>query len=452
MCPADRRALPNKRAGALSPAAAWAFAIGSLGDVPAVAILSVHTSPLAQPGTADAGGMNVYVRELATALARSGVRCEVFTRRDKAGQPASVEVEPGFTVHFADAGPLSPVPKEQLPDLVEQWQASVASRIYQLASVGKAVDVVHANYWMSAVAGHGLKHSLGLPLVSTFHTLERVKAEVGQAEPLLATRRAAAEAAAIGCSDAVLASCPVEADDLVRLYGADPARIELVPPGVDRAFFSPGDQRQARRAVGLPQDVPIVLWVGRIQPLKGLATAVNALARLTGRGGNAGRARDTHLVAIGGPSGPRGEAELAAALALAEEHHLGDRLIRVPPQPHELLSTYYRAADACIVPSRSESFGLVALEAAACGTPVVASAVGGLTQLVAHGCTGYLVAAADVDGFAHYLGELVEDRSLARLMGAAAAERSAGFTWISAAAKITALCEVLSGRELVDCG
>lgn len=408
----------------------------------------MHTSPLAQPGSADAGGMNVYVRELAAALARSGVRCEVFTRRESPSQPASLWVEPGFRAHHVTAGPAAPVRKELLPALLDEWTDGVAQVLGRLASQGEPVDLLHGNYWLSAVAGHTLKHSLDLPLVTTFHTLERVKTRAGEAEPEVAQQRTAGEQAAIGCSDAVLASSSVEADELVSLYDAEPARVELVPPGVDRAYFSPGDQAQARRAVGLPEDVPIVLFVGRVQPLKGLVTAVEAVGRLKDCAGRAGLA---HLVVIGGPSGAKGRDEMARALAMVEACDLTGRALVVPPQPHELLSTYYRAADACIVPSRSESFGLVALEAAACGIPVVASAVGGLTKLVEHGRTGYLVSAGDAAGFAYYLGELLGDRSLARLMGSAACERTAGYTWQAAAARVSALCSSLSQRDLVSC-
>ena len=408
----------------------------------------MHTSPLAQPGSADAGGMNVYVRELAAALARSGVRCEVFTRRESPSQPASVWVEPGFRAHHVTAGPTAPVRKELLPALLEEWTGGVADVLGRLAAQGEPVDLLHGNYWLSAVSGHTLKHSLDLPLVTTFHTLERVKTIAGEAEPEVAKQRTAGEQAAIGCSDAVLASSSVEAHELVSLYDAEPARVEMVPPGVDRAYFSPGDQAQARRAVGLPEDVPIVLFVGRVQPLKGLVTAVEAVGRLKACAGRAGLA---HLVVIGGPSGAKGRDEMARALAMIEACDLTGSTLVVPPQPHELLSTYYRAADACIVPSRSESFGLVALEAAACGIPVVASAVGGLTKLVEHGRTGYLVAPGDATGFAHYLGELLGDRSLARLMGAAACDRTAGYTWQSAAARVSALCASLSQRDLVSC-
>jgi D-inositol-3-phosphate glycosyltransferase len=250
--------------------------------VRSLAVLSMHTSPLAQPGTGDGGGMNVYVRELSAALARAGVTCEVFTRAWSSTVPATVRVEPGFRVHHIPAGPLEPVPKESLPQLVGEFTDRVASRLSSLAADGVDVDALHANYWLSGVAGHVLKHAIDVPLVSTFHTLDRVKAEAS-AEELSAAepaRRALAEAEVIGCSDAVLASCTVEAEQLVDLYHADPSRIEIVAPGVDHAFFSPGEYRQARRALGLATNVPVLLFVGRIQPLKALDVAVGSLAEL----------------------------------------------------------------------------------------------------------------------------------------------------------------------------
>ncbi|MDQ3757723.1 MAG: glycosyltransferase, partial [Actinomycetota bacterium] len=331
-----------------------------------LAILSMHTSPLAQPGSGDGGGMNVYVRELATALARAGVECDVYTRAEAPSQAAVVAVEPGFRVHHVAAGPLAPVPKDDLPALVDEFADGVLARVEQ----GYVPQAFHANYWLSGIAGHTLKHRLDLPLVSTFHTLARVKAE-GDVEP---ERRAAAEAHVMGCSDAVLASCSVEAQQIAALYGTDADRIEIVAPGVDHAYFSPGHRPQARRALGIREEGPVLLFVGRIQPLKGLDVAVRTLARLDAHD-------DALLVVVGGPSGLQGTAEIDRVRALAHQLGVADRILWVPPQPHELLSTYYRAADVCLVPSRSESFGLVALEAAACGTPVVAAAVGGLRTL-----------------------------------------------------------------------
>jgi D-inositol-3-phosphate glycosyltransferase len=406
--------------------------------------------------------MNVYVRELSSALARSGVSCDVFTRAWDPAQPAMVRVEPGFRVHHVPAGPLAPVAKELLPGLIGEFTAGVGQRLRAMAAEGVETDAIHANYWLSGVAGHVLKHELDLPLISTFHTLDRVKAEaspeqIDAAEPV---RRAQAEAEVIGCSDAVLASCTVEAEQLVALYGAEPDRIEIVAPGVDHAFFSPGDSRQARRALGYRGDAPLLLFVGRIQPLKALGVAVSALAELVHgprssclyrRNGDSVPLAHATLVAVGGPSGPQGPAELARIRRLAASLGVADRVRLVPPQGHEMLSTYYRAADVVIVPSRSESFGLVALEASACGVPVVASAVGGLTTLVDHGSTGYLVEGRDPMVFADYTARILADDDLAGAMSDAAARRARGYTWSRAAVRLRRRYAELTSRSLVQC-
>jgi D-inositol-3-phosphate glycosyltransferase len=422
----------------------------------------MHTSPLAQPGTGDGGGMNVYVRELSAALARAGVTCEVFTRAWSPNVPATMRVEPGFRVHHIAAGPLEPVAKESLPELVGDFTDGVANRLASLADDGIEADALHANYWLSGVAGHVLKHATGVPLVSTFHTLDRVRAEASPEELSAAepARRALAEADVIGCSDAVLASCTVEADQLVDLYHADPSRIEIVAPGVDHAFFSPGDYRQARRALGLATNVPVLLFVGRIQPLKALDVAVGALAELVQgpsadcvylRSGGVGRLASAILLVVGGPSGPHGDEELARIKALVDDLGLHEQVHFVPPQGHEMLSTYYRAADVCLVPSRSESFGLVALEAGACGIPVVASAVGGLTTLVDHATTGYLVEGRDPAAYATHVADVLLDPSLAAAMGTAAARRALGYTWSISAARLRRLYADLTARTLVEC-
>ena len=405
----------------------------------ALAVLSMHTSPLAQPGTGDGGGMNVYVRELASALARSGVRCDLYTRAASTDVAPIVSVEPGLFVHHVPAGPLRAVPKEQLPELVDEFTDAVLARM----AAGHEADAIHANYWLSGVAGHRIKHELDLPLVSTFHTLDRVKAEVDQGED--SKQRALAEAAVIGCSDAILASCDDEVAQLVRLYDADPERIEIVPLGVDHAFFAPGNRRQARRALGFPEDARMVLSVGRIQPLKGFAVSIAAFAEV------APALPDAHLVIVGGPSGPQGQAELERLHRLVLDLGLTGRVAFVPPQPHELLSTFYRAADVCLVPSRTESFGLVALEATACGTPVVAAAVGGLPTLVEDGRTGYLLDERDPRLFADRLAAILTDDERAAAMGRRAAARARSYTWTTAARRLQHLYGQLTARQLVEC-
>jgi D-inositol-3-phosphate glycosyltransferase len=398
--------------------------------------------------------MNVYVRELAGALARRGVRVDVFTRASAPDQPATVAVEPGLVVHHVEAGPRAPLPKEALGPLVAPFTDRVLTAMTYPSGLplseedGGPYEAVHANYWLSGLSGHVIKHELDLPLVCTFHTLDRVKAEAGpeEVEADMPHRRAEAEAEVIGCSDAVLASCTVEARQIAELYGADPERIKVVAPGVDHAFFGPGHRPQARRALGLPAEGPLLLFVGRIQPLKGADVAVGALAAL-----GPGRGAPPVLAVVGGPSGPRGEAAAADLRSLAKELDVADRVVFVPPQPHELLSTFYRAADVCLVPSRSESFGLVALEAAACGTPVVAAAVGGLTTLVDHGVTGYLVEGRDPEAYAEPVRRLLARPGLAQDLSTAAVLRARAYTWAGAADRLLALhAELVAGR-LVEC-
>ena len=398
-----------------------------------LAMLSLHTSPLVQPGGGDAGGMNVYVRELVAALAHGGADTTVYVRRWRDDLPKRLAVEPGFEVVHIDAGDPN-LSKEQLPGIVDEFADGVRAHL----AIDPA-DVLHANYWLSGVAGHRLKHELDLPMVSTFHTLARVKAETGDVEP---QNRIDAESDVIACSDIITANSVVELHELVRHYGADPSRIEIVPPGVDRAFFSPGSRRGARQALGLG-DEPVLLFVGRIQPLKGVDVAVEALSRL--------RDPRARMLIVGGSSGIEGDDHAAEVHDLITDRGLDDRITMVPPQPHHVLSTYYRAADVTIVPSRSESFGLVALESAACGTPVVASDVGGLRTLVDHGRTGLRVPGRDPDDFAEAVERIIGDPIFAGRLSERAAEAATAYTWTSMAARLRRVYADLSERVLVDC-
>lgn len=393
----------------------------------------MHTSPLVQPGTGDGGGMNVYVRELVAALGQAGVRCQVYTRRWDSDLPDVVDIEPGFRVVHIDAG--SPdLPKEALPNVVDAFTTGVLDHLEY-----EPVDVIHAHYWLSAVTGHTIKHELDLPLVSTFHTLGRVKTANGDAEP---ASRIAAEETIIGCSDAVVANAQAEAAELRTMYGAEHDRIEVVPPGVDHAFFSPGDRAGARFALGLG-DHPVLLFVGRIQPLKGLDVAVRALA--------ATERDDAVLVAVGGASGPTGEEHLAEVTKLAADLGVLDRIVFMDAQPHHLLSTFYRAADVVYVPSRSESFGLVALEAAACGTPVVATAVGGLRTLVRHSESGFLVPDRDPAEFAVYTDAILGSSDLAAELAHGAVEVASHYRWSTTAARLRRVYADVAARSLLLC-
>lgn len=398
-----------------------------------VAVLSLHTSPLVQPGSGDAGGMNVYVRELVSSLAQVGVDCTVYVRRWADDLPEAVNVEPGFKVVHVPAGPTN-LAKEQLPGVVDEFTDRVGKLL-----LADPVEVIHANYWLSGVAGHRLKHDLDLPLVSTFHTLARVKAETGDIEP---QSRVDAETNVVACSDIITANSVTELQELVTHYNADPARIVVVPPGVDHAYFSPGSRRGARDALGLASG-PLLLFVGRIQPLKGIDVAVRALNFLD--------MPEARLLVVGGSSGLDGDREVERTWKLIDSLGLTDRVTMVPPQPHHVLSTYYRAADLCLVPSRSESFGLVALEAAACGTPVVASDVGGLRTLVDHGRTGLRVSGRDPRDYAAAARMILQDEMFAASLSVRAAEAATSYTWSSMAQRLTSVYDTVRHQAPVDC-
>ena len=381
--------------------------------------------------------MNVYVRELSSALARLGHEVDVYTRRDNAPARDCVHVEPGFRVHYVTAGPARVLDRAELPDYVAEFTDSVAT----LFRCGGAPDAIHANYWLSGLAGHRLKHQLDIPLIMTFHTLERVKADHFEGESEV---RAFQEAAIFACADAVLASCEVEAEQFVRFYSAEPSRVHVVPLGVEHAFFAPGFRPQARRALGVDGDATMLLFVGRLQKLKGVDLALETLIELRARG------RDAMLAIIGGPSGPDGRETLAALHRRVEQAGAIEHVSFVAPQAHQLLSTWMRAADVMLVPSRSESFGLVALESSACGTPVVASDVGGLMTLIDPGVTGFLIPGREPGAWADAV-ETVLDPQHATTMSNAAVLLARRYTWRSAAQSLAALTERLALSGLVRC-
>ena len=378
--------------------------------------------------------MNVYVRELVSGLAHAGVDCTTYTRAWRDDLPSEIMVEPNHRVVHIPAGAVD-MPKDNLVDVVPDFADGVLSHI----RAHGGTDVIHANYWLSGLAGHTLKHELNVPLVSTFHTFARVKALGGDPESEL---REKAETEVIGCSDAICVSCTEEERQFIELYGNPPGRVEIVAPGVEHAFFAPGDRRGARKALDLG-DGPVLLFVGRIQPLKGTDVAVKALAALC--------RKNATLLIVGGASGAEGEREIAKVRALISQHGLEGQVRFVEPQPHHILSTYYRAADVVLVPSRSESFGLVALEAAACGTPVVANAVGGLLTIVEHGRTGFLVADRQPDVFARHIASILDDPALSARLSVQAAERARGYTWSFAAARLRRAYADLTARDRVVC-
>ena len=395
-----------------------------------VAMVTVHTSPLAQPGEGDAGGMNVYALEVARQLAHRDVAVDLFTRTTSATQQAVVEVEPGVVVRHVAAGPYEGLSKEDLPG---QLCAFAAGRMRVAAHAPPGYyDLVHSHYWLSGQVGWLAADRWGVPLVHTMHTMARVKnlhlADGDVPEPV---GREIGEAQVVEAADRLVANTEREASELVELYGADPARVAVAEPGVDLAAFHPGSMLEARSVVGVPPDAVLLLFVGRIQPLKAPDVLVRAAAELVRRRPEL----RTRLVVgiLGGASGtavrnPMGLADLADRLGI------GDNLRLVPPVDRSTLAQWYRAADVVAVPSHSESFGLVAVEAQACGTPVVAANVGGLPTAL--GTAGVLVDGHDTADWATAIAGVVLDPDRRAGLARASAEHAAGFGWARTAERL----------------
>ncbi len=387
-----------------------------------VATVSVHTSPLDQPGAGDAGGMNVYIVEVSRRLAARGIAVDVFTRATSSDLPPVVEMSPGVTVRHVSAGPFEGLGKEDLPAQLCAFTAGVLREEAQHEP--GHYDVVHSHYWLSGQVGWLARDRWSVPLIHTAHTLAKVKnaalADGDRPEP---RARVIGEEQVVAEADRLVANTEEEARQLVEHYGADPRRTLVVPPGVDLDRFAPGDRAAARRALGVPADAVVLTFVGRIQPLKAPDLLLTTAARmLDDDPALRGRLR-VHVV--GAPSGsglaaPRQLEELAASLGIAD-------LVRfLPPQPPDRLALHYRAADVAVVPSHNESFGLVALEAQACGTPVVAASVGGLRTAVRDGVSGVLVEGRDPAAYAAAVRAVLERREL---LAAGARRHAVGFSW-----------------------
>jgi len=387
-----------------------------------IAVLMVHTSPLEQPGIGDAGGMNIYVVESAQRMAAMGVSVDIYTRRTHASETESVEISPGVRVRYFECG-HGTLTKEQLPAHI-----TGLSKEFLRVIRDENYDAIHSHYWISGKVAMPAAKELGIPLVHTMHTMARVKnlnlAEGETPEPMI---RVQGETQVVAAANALVANTDAEAASLVSLYDACPDIVHVVSPGVDLYTFTPGQGRSAAREfVGLPNDALVVSFVGRIQPHKGPEVLIRATSELVK---HSPLLRHKLIVnIIGGASGANTEEvdrlkELATWLAI-------DDVVRFsPPVPRADLAQWYRAADLVVVPSYSESFGLVALEAQACGTPVVATAVGGLRTAVADGISGVLVDGHDPKAWSSVIARLLQEPQRRVLLSMGAIEHASHFGW-----------------------
>jgi len=389
---------------------------------PRIATLMVHTSPLDQPGAGDAGGMNIYVVESAERMAAMGVSVDIFTRRHNPDLPDIVELSPGVRVCHLNIGACSAT-KEELPALIPNL-SDAFSKVLE----DEKYDVLHSHYWISGKVAMPVAKKFGIPLAHTMHTMARVKnmnlAEGERPEPMI---RVQGETQVVAAADALIANTDAEAASLVSLYEACPDNVSVVSPGVDLYTFTAGSGRKAaREAVGLPQDAHILAFVGRIQPHKGPEVLIRAVAEMLNH--------SPHLrpklitVIMGGASGS-GVGEVERLKDLVSWLNISDVVRFENPVPRAQLPQWYRAADLVCVPSYSESFGLVALEAQACGTPVVATAVGGLRTAVADGISGVLVDGHDPRAWSSVLARLLQEPQRRVLLSMGAIEHASHFGW-----------------------
>lgn len=388
-----------------------------------VAMLSVHTSPLEQPGTGDAGGLNVYVVEVSKRLARRGIEVEIFTRMTDGALPMQCELAPGVHVRNVIAGPFEGLGKADLPGQLCAFAQGVMRA--EAARPEGWYDLVHSHYWLSGQVGWLAADRWRVPLVHTMHTMARVKnAQLAEGDAPEPPGREIGEAQVVDAADRLVANTVGESGELVDLYGADPGKVRVVSPGVDLEQFTVGDVAAARGRLGLPRDAYVLLFVGRIQPLKAPDVLLKATADLLARRPDL---RHRLVVAVvGGPSGsglgkPRALQELAHQLDIAAQVRL------VPPVDRATLALWYRAADLVTVPSYSESFGLVAVEAQACGTPVVAAAVGGLPFAIGGG--GLLIDGHRTSDWSAGLESLLDDPARRELLSRRAVEHASQFSW-----------------------
>ncbi|MBI4240128.1 MAG: glycosyltransferase [Candidatus Rokubacteria bacterium] len=387
-----------------------------------VAVLSVHTCPLAALGGKETGGMNVYVREVSRELGRMGIRVDVFTRSQNPRIPAVVPLGENCRVIHLPAGPQAPMEREAVYEHVPEFVANLQAFSTRQ---GLAYDLLHAHYWLSGVAGLMLRAQWGVPLVQMFHTLGRLKNRVARSDDDLEPElRLEEEERIVREADRIVAANPVERAHLVWYYGALSDRIAVIPCGVDTDLFRPLDSAEAKAALSLGRE-RLLLYVGRLSPIKGLETLLEAMESLGQRPGY----RDLRLLVIGGDTDEPDNGHAAFLMERVTALRLSEAVSFLGAQPQERLRLYYAAAQMTVMPSYYESFGMVALEAMACGRPVIASRVGGLTTTVVDGVTGYLVPEGDSALLVDRVTRLLEDDSLRARLGREASRTATRYRW-----------------------
>jgi D-inositol-3-phosphate glycosyltransferase len=385
-----------------------------------VAMLSVHTCPLAALGAKETGGMNVYVRELSRELGLMGVAVDVFTRSQDPRIPRVVEFAEGVRVVHLPAGPEAPLARERVHAHLDEFAEGVEA--WRVAR-GVEYDLVHAHYWLSGVVALRLRERWGVPVLQMFHTLAHLKNRVARTDGALEPEvRIREESRLVADVDRLVAANVVERADLTHFYAAAPERVAVIPCGVDTDLFAPRDRETARAVLGLGPG-PLLLWVGRIDPIKGLETLLDAVARVRASG------RLARLLIVGGDADELRDGHEAVLRRRLAALGIGDAVQFVAAQAQPALPDYYAAADVTLLPSYYESFGMVALEAMACGSPVIASRVGGLTTTVRDGVTGFLVPEGDVTALAERIETVLDDPDRGWRMGREGVRWAAEHRW-----------------------
>ncbi|MCA9944447.1 MAG: glycosyltransferase [Anaerolineales bacterium] len=416
-------------------------------NIKRIAMLSVHTCPLAMLGGKKTGGMNVYVRDFSHELGRQGILVDVFTRSQDDCAPRIVhDLGSGGRVIHITAGPEKPIPVDQVANYLDEFTTGVLNFA---ASENIQYDLIHSHYWLSGLVADRLRDAWQVPIVHMFHTLGHMKNKIAQSNSERASdARLSGEYQVMALADKLIAATPAEEAQLIELYNADPAKIAIIPPGVDLERFQPIIKETAKKRVGIPCGDTNILFAGRIEPLKGIDTMLRAMALIQER-----RPEVLHnacMAIIGGdPWADDLDEEMARLQQLRHDLDIHDLVTFLGAKDQDLLPNYYAAAEVVVMPSHYESFGMVALEAMAMGTPVIASEVGGLAHLVKHGITGYHVPSRDPEALAARIYELLSNKDCRQVLGQQARDYAQQYAWPKIVDRMMTVYEDVVAEEMV---